>query len=61
MRIERDGTMHGLAGWFDCELADGVSMTNSPLSDRAIDRSQAFLPIEEAGPGARGRRGHAPR
>ena len=25
LRIERDGTMHGLAGWFDCELADGVS------------------------------------
>ncbi len=25
-------------------------MTNSPLADRAIDRSQAFLPIEEAIP-----------
>ena len=47
LRIERDGTLHGLAGWFDCELADDVRMTNSPLSDRAIDRSQAFLPIEE--------------
>jgi SAM-dependent methyltransferase len=50
LRIERDGTMHGLAGWFDCELAEGVTMTNSPLSDRAIDRSQAFLPIEEPVP-----------
>ncbi len=50
LRIERDGTMHGLAGWFDCELADGVAMTNSPRSDRAIDRSQAFLPIEEPVP-----------
>jgi len=47
LRIERGGTLHGLAGWFDCELADDVSMTNSPLSDRAIDRPQAFLAIEE--------------
>lgn len=50
LAIARDGVLHGLAGWFDCELAPGVSMTNSPLSDRAIDRSQAFLPIEEAVP-----------
>lgn len=50
LRVERDGTLHGLAGWFDCELAEDVRMTNSPLADRAIDRSQAFLPIEEAIP-----------
>ncbi len=50
LRIERDGVMHGLAGWFECELADGVWMTNSPLEDRAIDRSQAFLPIDESVP-----------
>lgn len=43
--IERDGVMHGLAGWFECELTEGVWMTNSPLSDRAINRPQAFLPI----------------
>lgn len=50
LRIERDGVMHGLAGWFGCELAEGVWMTNSPLSDRRIERSQAFLPIAEAVP-----------
>ena len=50
LAIERDGTLHGLAGWFDCELAPGVTMTNSPLSDRAIDRPQAFLPVEEPVP-----------
>jgi len=50
LRIERDGMLHGLAGWFECQLADGVTMTNSPLSDRAIDRSQAFLPIEDPVP-----------
>ena len=48
LRIERDGILHGLAGWFECELADGVWMTNSPLSDQAIARNQAFLPIGEA-------------
>lgn len=47
LRVERDGVLHGLAGWFECELATGVWMTNSPLSDHAIDRYQAFLPIDE--------------
>ncbi len=46
--IERDGVMHGLAGWFECELAEGVWMTNSPLAERRINRPQAFLPIDEA-------------
>ena len=50
LRIERDGVMHGLAGWFECELAEGVWMTNSPLADQAIQRPQAFLPIDEAVP-----------
>jgi SAM-dependent methyltransferase len=48
LTMDRDGTLHGLGGWFDCELTDGVWMTNSPLSDQSIDRSQAFLPIAEA-------------
>jgi len=48
LRIERDGIMHGVAGWFDCELAESVWMTNSPLAEKPIHRSQAFLPIGEA-------------
>jgi protein arginine N-methyltransferase 1 len=48
LQTERDGTLHGLAGWFECELAEDVWMTNSPVSDRAFGRSQAFLPIGEA-------------
>lgn len=47
LTIERAGTLHGLAGWFECELADGIWMTNSPLASDAIVRPQAFLPIEE--------------
>ncbi len=48
LRMTRDGVMHGLAGWFECELAQGVWMTNSPLSQHAIKRPQAFLPIDDA-------------
>ena len=48
--IERDGVMHGLAGWFECELAEGIWMTNSPLAERRINRPKAFLPIDEAVP-----------
>lgn len=43
---ERETVFDGLAGWFDCDLAEGVSMTNSPLEPAAIARSQAFLPCE---------------
>lgn len=48
LTMNRDGVVHGLAGWFECELTDDVWMTNSPLSDHAINRQQAFLPISEA-------------
>jgi SAM-dependent methyltransferase len=48
LRVERDGAMHGLAGWFECELSEGVWMTNSPLAEQPIRRAQAFLPIDEA-------------
>ena len=50
LTVLRDGVLHGLAGWFECELAEDVWMTNSPLSDSGIDRFQAFLPIDEALP-----------
>ena len=45
--VGRTGTLHGVAGWFKCELTDGVWMTNSPLAERPINRPQAFLPIRE--------------
>jgi len=48
--IERPGTLHGIAGWFECELAPGVWMTNSPLAARPIQRPQAFLPLREGMP-----------
>ena len=45
--IERSGTLHGIAGWFECELAPGVWMTNSPLAEHPIQRPQAFLPLSK--------------
>ena len=48
LRIEQDGVMNGLAGWFNCELAKGVWMTNSPLANKSIKRSQVFLPISDS-------------
>jgi len=45
LTVRRSGVLHGLAGWFECELIEGVWMTNSPLYEEAIDRPQAFLPI----------------
>lgn len=47
LRASRAGILHGLAGWFECELADGIWMSNSPLATAPINRSQAFLPIGE--------------
>jgi protein arginine N-methyltransferase 1 len=44
-RIERDGTLDGLAGWFDASLSAAASMTNSPLASDRIDRDQMFFPI----------------
>ena len=45
-QAERDGTVHGVAGWFECLLAGEVWMTNSPLSPQSIGRPQAFLPLD---------------
>jgi protein arginine N-methyltransferase 1 len=45
LSIVRQGVVDGLAGWFECELAEGVRMTNSPFAADAIARAQVFLPI----------------
>jgi hypothetical protein len=45
LTIERAGTVHGLGGWFQAELAPGVELTNAP-PDHAPSWSHAFLPVE---------------
>ena len=43
---DRNGTLDGLVGWFDCELLDDIHMTNSPAATASLDRPQAFLPLD---------------
>lgn len=46
LRVDRDGTLHGLACWFDSLLCTGVTVDNSP--PRADSSwSQGFLPLAE--------------
>ena len=46
LECARDGTLDGVAGWFDCQLFGDINMTNSPAANDALQRPQAFLPIE---------------
>ncbi len=46
VRVDRDGTLHGLACWFDSLLCTGITVDNSPpRSDSSW--SQGFLPLAE--------------
>lgn len=41
----RDGTLHGIAGYFTAELAPGISVTNSPNAADSIRRAVSYLPL----------------
>ena len=43
----RGGSLHGIAGFFDCDLHAAIRMTNAPGAPGAIARHQAFLPFSE--------------
>jgi len=45
--IGKKGPMHGFGGWFRCELAPGVEMTNDPHSGARIRRAMVFLPLPQ--------------
>jgi protein arginine N-methyltransferase 1 len=45
LEIDRACALDGLAGWFACEIFDGVWMTNSPVAEDRITRMQVFLPF----------------
>ena len=49
LRIFRDGVAHGLAVWFDAELAEGIGFSNAPGGPELI-YGQAFFPWPEAAP-----------
>lgn len=48
LTAQRAGRFDGIAGWFDCQLAGSIRMTNSPLAPDSIRRAQAFLPAQES-------------
>jgi len=47
-RVARDGTLHGIGGWFTARLAHGVCMSNSPSASSRIDRSNVYFPLAQA-------------
>ena len=46
LRVDRDGTLHGLACWFDSLLCPGVTVDNLPPREGS-SWSQGFLPLAE--------------
>jgi hypothetical protein len=48
--IERAGTVHGVGGWFEAELAPGVRLSNGPGAAVRLNRRNVFLPLEAAVP-----------
>ena len=46
MVCTRNGDFHGVGGWFECQLADDIWMSNSPLASERLERSQVFLGLE---------------
>jgi type I protein arginine methyltransferase len=44
--VQRDGTGHGIAVWFETELADGVRFSNAPGEPKAIYGSSFFPWLE---------------
>ena len=53
LTVERAGTLHGLAAWFEAHLAPGISISNGPVAGR-LARRHVFLPVDvpvPVGPG----------
>ena len=46
--ITRDGTLHGLLGWFVATLAPGITLTNGPLDAPRMRRAARLFPIDPA-------------
>ena len=48
MAAERQGVMHGVAGWFSADLDDTTIVTNAPGDPQRINRRNAVFPIPRA-------------
>ena len=44
--LDREVTVHGLAAWFDTELAPGIGFSNAPDAPKAL-YGQAFFPFRD--------------
>lgn len=45
VEVSQEGHLDGLGGWFACEIAQDIWMTNSPVAPDPIKRCQVFLPF----------------
>lgn|SRR5262245_262371 len=45
--VARDGTFHGVGGWFDAQLSPGVTLSNGPDAAARMNRRNVFLPLEQ--------------
>jgi protein arginine N-methyltransferase 1 len=48
--VSRAGVVHGIGGWFEADLAEGVTLSNSPLAAERLNRRNVFFPLERAVP-----------
>lgn len=55
LAVERDGTLHGLAGWFSAQLAPGIEISNAP-GQATTPYAQAWLPLAAPTPVSAGDR-----
>jgi protein arginine N-methyltransferase 1 len=44
----RAGEMHGVAGWFEADLAEGVVLSNAPRATERLNRRNVFFPLDRA-------------
>ena len=47
MKMEKSGTIHGVAGWFRCVLCDGIEIITSPHNPETHWK-QAFFPFRDS-------------
>jgi protein arginine N-methyltransferase 1 len=45
LTADRDGSLHGIGGWFCAQLTTTVQMTNGPVGARPITRRNVYFPI----------------
>jgi type I protein arginine methyltransferase len=45
LTADRDGSLHGIGGWFCAQLTNNVQMTNGPDGVRPIARQNVYFPI----------------